>query len=57
MDNKTEFTEQAHLRYKELQKEKEKIDTEIKPLKKYLEAIGVLKSQTKKRTIKQENKI
>ena len=44
-----DFNEQAKKKYEELLAQKEKIDSEIKPLKKYLEMAGVLKKQTRKR--------
>ena len=47
-----EFKEQAKVKYDELLKQREEIDKELGPLKKYLLELGVLKRQTKPRKTK-----
>jgi hypothetical protein len=44
-----EFQEVAKKRYDELLKQREEIDKEILPLKKYLVNVGILKKQTRGR--------
>ena len=44
-----EFQEIAKTRYDELLKQREEIDKEIAPLKKYLVNVGALKKQTRGR--------
>ena len=48
----SDFNAQAKTKYDELLKQREEIDKELAPLKKYLIQVGVLKRQTRSKKAK-----